>query len=64
MTIGAIELLNKYDSRLELAEAILDGKVDSYYLQFANELLDSTIRWAAEVRWKQKQKNIAEKANV
>lgn len=51
MTLGAAELLKKYDGdRVRLAMALVDGSMDSYDQQRADELLDESIRWAAELR--------------
>jgi len=49
-------LLEKHnDNRLEVALALLDGKLRGAQTKHVDELLDNTIRWAAEVIWKQRQ---------
>ncbi len=54
MIIGAVDLLEKYGSRIAIAEALLDNKLSDYEIEYARSLLDENIRWAAGERWRAK----------
>jgi hypothetical protein len=58
MTIGAEKLLKMFDGdRVAIAIALFDGTILSYEQEYANELLNKSIRWAAELRIKLREKH-------
>jgi hypothetical protein len=50
MTLGSRMLLERYGSRLKIAEALLRGEVDKEHEQFALELISEVMLHAAALR--------------
>jgi hypothetical protein len=50
MMIGSATLLEKYGSRLKVAEAFIKGKINSYEETFLWELVDKNMLEAARIR--------------
>lgn len=50
MIISAKDLLNKYGNPLAIAEALLEGKLDSSEINYVSEIVDKIILEAAKIR--------------
>jgi hypothetical protein len=50
MRIGAENLITKFGSPLAVAEALIEGKVNSFEQQFVSDVVDKIILEAARIR--------------
>ncbi len=55
-TIGGQELLKKHGDMMAVAEALLEGRIDGYDLQFMSEIVSKVVLEAAKFRVEQKLK--------